>query len=310
MHAFLDDGKFFDGDGEALAAGRDHLLHQHLRRRRAGRDAEAADSFQPTPVDVGRPPHQPCPVAAGALGHLDQPHGIGGVGRAHDQHGIAFGRDRLHGLLAIGGGVADVLAPRPMDLREAPLQHGDHGGGLVDGQGRLRDVGDAAALRQLQHLGIGRRLDERHRAGRQLPHGADHLGMAGVADEHDVATGGVVAFGLAVHLADQRAGRIERDQLPLIGLDRHRLRHAMGGEHDGCAGRHLIELVHEHRALGLQAFDHEAVVNDLVAHIDGRAVPLERAFDDLDGALDAGAETAGRSQEQGDGRVDHRCVLI
>jgi hypothetical protein len=127
-----------------------------------------------------------------------------------------------------------------------------------------------------------------------------------MTDQQDVPAGAIVALGLAVHLADQRAGGVERDQVPPAGLDRHRLRHAMGGEHHGRAGRHLVQLVHEHRALGLQALDHVAVVHDLVAHIDGGAVALERALDDLDGALDAGAETARRSQKQGDGPVDHR----
>ena len=48
----------------------------------------------------------------------------------------------------------------------------------------------------------------------------------------------------------------------------------------------------EHRALGLQAFDHVLVVHDLVPHIDRRAVFLQRALDDLDRAHHAGAETA------------------
>jgi hypothetical protein len=38
-------------------------------------------------------------------------------------------------------------------------------------------------------------------------------------------------------------------------------------------------------------------VHDLVAHIDRRAVFLQRAFDDLDGADNAGAETAGLGED-------------
>src|SRR4029079_13824942 len=45
-----------------------------------------------------------------------------------------------------------------------------------------------------------------------------------------------------------------------------------------------------------QVLDDVAVVHDLVAHIDGRPVLLERALDDLDRAHDAGAETAGLGQ--------------
>ena len=40
----------------------------------------------------------------------------------------------------------------------------------------------------------------------------------------------------------------------------------------GRVVRHLVELLDEHRALALQLFDHVAVVHDLVADIDRRAV--------------------------------------
>jgi hypothetical protein len=43
------------------------------------------------------------------------------------------------------------------------------------------------------------------------------------------------------------------------------------------------------------------VVDDLVADVDGGAVGLEGLVDDQDGAVDAGAEPARRSEEQGVG---------
>ena len=66
----------------------------------------------------------------------------------------------------------------------------------------------------------------------------------------------------------------------------------MSREHHRPVVGHLVELVDEDRTLGLQAFDHEAVVHDLVPDIDRPAVALEGALDDLDGAIDAGAEAA------------------
>jgi hypothetical protein len=50
------------------------------------------------------------------------------------------------------------------------------------------------------------------------------------------------------------------------------------------------------RALGLQALDHVLFVNDFMAHIDRRPVFLQGALDDLDGAYDPRAKTAGLSQ--------------
>ena len=65
----------------------------------------------------------------------------------------------------------------------------------------------------------------------------------------------------------------------------------MGAEDHGAAVRDLGELVDEHGAAVAQALHDEAVVHDLVAHVDGRAEGVERALDDLDRAVDAGAES-------------------
>ena len=104
-------------------------------------------------------------------------------------------------------------------------------------------------------------------------------------------------LGLAMDLGDQRAGGVDIEQVAAAGLGRHRLRHAVGGEHHRPVVGHLVELVDEDRALGLEALDDIAVVHDLVADIDRPAVALDGALDDLDGAIDAGAEAA-RAGEQ------------
>ncbi len=46
-----------------------------------------------------------------------------------------------------------------------------------------------------------------------------------------------------------------------------------------------------------QFFNHVAVVDDFLTDVDGRAVEIEGDFDNVDGAHDAGAKTAG-FQEQ------------
>ncbi len=57
-------------DGVAVGEGADDLFDQHLRRRRAGGDAEARDRAEYRPVDVAGALHQRGARAAGALGHL------------------------------------------------------------------------------------------------------------------------------------------------------------------------------------------------------------------------------------------------
>jgi hypothetical protein len=70
------------------------------------------------------------------------------------------------------------------------------------------------------------------------------------------------------------------------------------------AVRHLVQLLHEDRALGLQAVDDELVVDDLVADVDRRAVALERQLDDVDRAVDARAKAARRRDQQVRGGFD------
>src|SRR5262249_9940838 len=75
-----------------------------------------------------------------------------------------------------------------------------------------------------------------------------------------------------------------------------RLGHAVRTEHRDGAGRNFRQFFDKMRALGLEAFHHVPVVHDLVAHVDRRAILLQRALDDLDRAYDTGAETARLSQ--------------
>ena len=86
------------------------------------------------------------------------------------------------------------------------------------------------------------------------------------------------------------------------GLAAHRLRHAMRAEDHRRAVGHLVEFLDEDRAALLEVVDDVAVVHDFVAHVDRRAQRFERALDDLDRAVDAGAETAGIGEDDVHGR--------
>src|SRR3546814_6463737 len=72
---------------------------------------------------------------------------------------------------------------------------------------------------------------------------------------------------------------------------------------DVCSSDLLVEFVDEYGALGGQAVDDEAIMDDLVPHIDRRAVLRQRPFDDLDGTIDAGTEAARGSQHKGNLRA-------
>ena len=128
------------------------------------------------------------------------------------------------------------------------------------------------ASRGREFLDVLQGLDQGDGAGRQLAHGADHFGMAGMADQHDLAAAAEMDLGLAVHLGDQRAGGVEREQVAARRLLGNRARHAVGGEDDrrlGVRGSPSSSST-KMAPLALQAFDHVAVVDDLVADIDRR----------------------------------------
>lgn len=72
----------------------------------------------------------------------------------------------------------------------------------------------------------------------------------------------------------------------------------MGAEHNRGAIGHLVQLLHENRALGAQAINDKAVMHDLVPDIDRRAIARQGPLDDLDRAVDPGAEAAWGCQEK------------
>ena len=174
---------------------------------------------------------------------------------------------------------------------------GDDREGLVDRERRLRDVGELVRVGDLERVDVGDRLDEHDRLGR-LAHRALDLLVAVVADQHDrVALAGELD-GLAMDLGDERAGGVDRLQVAALGVGVDGRRDAVGAEdRDRALGDRVAELLDEDRAAVAQLLDDVLVVHDLLAHVHGRAVQLERALDGLHRAVDAGA-VAARSGEQ------------
>ncbi len=237
-----------------------------------------------------------CERGAVLAGDLDQAVGVRGVGRADHQHQVAFPGELLDRDLAVGGRVTDVVALRADDRGEAGAQPGDDLGRLVDREGGLGDEGDALGVGDLDLVHLFDGLHEDDAVGR-LPGGAFHLLVALVPDQdHRVAVGGELA-GLDVNLGDQRAGGVDRPQLPGGGVPVHRRSHPVGREDDHLALRHLGLLLDEDRPALAQLLDHVLVVDDLLADVDRRAVDLQGSFDRLHGAIDPGAVTARRREQ-------------
>ena len=185
---------------------------------------------------------------------------------------------------------------RVRQAREAALQNADDGGRIVQRQGRLGDIGQVGGIARLEPFGILRRLDQGDGPFGQLPHGAFDLGVAGVADQHNLAARREMPLGLDMDLGDQRTGCIQVEQLAAAGFGGDRLRHAMGRKDHRPIRRALIEFLDEDRPERTQALDDMAVMDDLMPHEDRRAVLFQRAFNDLDGAIHPGTEAARRGE--------------
>jgi hypothetical protein len=180
-------------------------------------------------------------------------------------------------------------------------------GPVMLGKRRLGQVGHPVGIVDLEAVHVLLGLHQ-HEVVRGLAHRALDLLVALVADEHDrVALRGEL-LRLHVHLRDERAGGVDRLQAAGAGVGVHGGRHAVGREDDRLALGHLGLLLHEDRAPLAQLLDHVLVVHDLLAHVDGRAVQLERVLDRLHGAVDARAVAARSGQQQLLGKVRHRRV--
>ncbi len=195
---------------------------------------------------------------------------------------------------------------RADDFRKTGRQRRDDPGRVIDRERRLGDVGQLFRITHVERRDIRFGLDQQDLALGKLAHRADRLGVAGMADHHDLEPVLVMALGLDMHLGDQRAGRVDIDHLAPLRLGRDGLGHAVGREDHGPVRRAFVQLLDEDGALLAQSVDDEAVVHDLVADIDRRAPFLQRHLDDLDRPVHAGAEAARRGEVEGKRGLFHR----
>lgn len=285
-----------DGGESALLQPFDDLAHEDLGHGRAGGEAHGAGALEPGVLELVGLVDAVGGARPGLERDLDEAHGVRGVRRADDDHDIHLGRDVFDGALAVLGGVADVVRRRIDELREA-LTQAVHGlAGLVDRERGLGDPHDARGVAHDDVIDLVGGADDLDVIG-GLAEGTLDLLVALMAHEDDVVVFLREAHGLAVHLGHERAGRVDRGEVAGgSGLVDGR-GDAVRGEHDARPFGHLVGLLDEDRAALGQRLDDELVVDDLLAYVHGRTVELEGLFDDVDGAVHAGAVSAGSRQE-------------
>ena len=285
-----------DGGESALLQPFDDLAHEDLGHGRAGGEAHGAGTLEPGFLELVGLVDAVGGARPGLERDLDEAHGVRGVRRADHDHDVHLGRDEFHGTLAVLGGIADVVRRRVDELREA-LAQAVHGlAGLVDGERGLGDPHDARGVAHDDALDLVGGAHDLNMIRRLAERALDLL-VALMPHQDDVVVLLRETHGLAVHLGHERAGRVDRGEVAGGGGLVNGRGDAVRGEDDARPLGHLVGLLDEDRAALGQRLDDELVVDDLLAHVHGRAVELEGLFDDVDGAVHAGAVSAGSGQE-------------
>ena len=122
--------------------------------------------------------------------------------------------------------------------------------------------------------------------------------MAVVADQHDRVPLRGELLRLDVDLGDERAGGVDRIQPSRRGAGVNARGHAVGREHHRRAGWDLSLRLNEHGSALAELLHDVLVVDDLLAHVDRRAMKLQRALDRLHGPIHARAIAPRRGQQQ------------
>src|SRR6056297_353169 len=230
-----------------------------------------------------------------AFREFAQPVGVGAVGRSDDQHKVAMRGELLYRVLPILRGVADVVLARTLNVRKPLAQTFYNTLGVIHGQRGLSDIGQL--LRVPDHQ-FGHLLFILHEvyfaAGRTvvLPHGALYLGVATMPDKHALTTLQAVTRHFHMYFGHQWTGSIEHLERSLARLFPHGTGYTMGAENNDTVVGHLMQFIDEQRATRTQVVHDEAVVHDLVPHIDRRPEHLQSAIDYVDGTIHAGTESA------------------
>ena len=195
----------------------------------------------------------------------------------------------LFGALGLAEGLILLPSNRARSAVQAAFVRAGGNGLLMP---RLAVIGDAD-LDGGRVLGM---LDQNDVVGR-FTGGALDLFVAGVPDQQDLQALAREPAGLVVHFGDQRAGGVDGLQAPFGGLGVHRRRHAVGREHHGGTFGNFGELLYEDGAARLEILDDVPVVDDLLPHVHGWSVQVERPLDRDHGPVDARAVSARRGHD-------------
>src|ERR1700690_3323080 len=292
-------------DRTKAGQGIDDALDQNLRRRGARGEAYGPHVLHPFRLQftaVG----DKIARDAGLQPDLAQAIGIRAVFRTDHQNDVDLPAQLAHRRLAILRGVTNIPHFGPDDIAEALFQLCDDSPGVVHAQRRLGYIGNRGISWDIELFNFFFGLHQHHGTG-NLSYRAFDLRVAGVADQNEGAPLRDIALALVVNFGDQRTGGVEHGKAASRRLLLDTAGDAVRAEDGHRVFRYLGDRLNEAGAFSLEAVDHVLVVYDFVAHIDRRAVLLQRALDDLDRPPHSRAKATGLRQDNPQGQfLDHR----
>src|SRR5579862_4211031 len=205
-------------------------------------------------------------------------------------------RNILDSRLAILGGLADVLRKRADNVRELFLEGLDNIASFVERKRCLCQIGNTIWIRNFKRLNFpGARYYRRD--VRRLAQSALNFIVIAMANKHQRIALLRELDCFDVNLGDERAGGVNHFEIALFRLVAHCRRNPMCTVDDAHSRRNLVDVVDENCALFGQLVDDKAIVDNLLANIDGSAKGFEGDLYHVNSADYARAEAARLEQE-------------
>lgn len=142
----------------------DHVIHEYLGRRSAGRNADVRRILQPFRIELAAVGNQ-ITRDAGLGADFAKPVRIRAIGSAHHQDHVDQLAQVPYRRLSVLCRIADIPDIRALNICKAGQKGRNDVFRVVDRQGGLGDVGHWRICRQIQGLNLFDALNEQHGGG-------------------------------------------------------------------------------------------------------------------------------------------------
>src|SRR5437763_3332502 len=168
---------------------------------------------------------------------------------------------------------------------------------FIEAESSLCQISHTIRIRHGERFDLGGRADDLcYRWG--FTKRANNFVMVAVSNQNARVAFLGKLYCLHVNLGHQGTSCIDHPQSPGFAGFSDLRRDTVGTIDDTFAIRDLVYAVHENRTLALEFLNHETIVHNFLAHVDGRTERLQGDANDIDGPDNPGAKATGLQQQQ------------